>query len=129
MEERGLTPVIASHNLRELEDICDHIGLLHSGGLLLSRDLASMKLGLQKVQCVFAEKTQEADVLTGLEVLENSVRGRLHTLTVRASREEVLTRFEGIDMVYFEILPLTLEEIFISETEVAGYDIKNFILN
>ena len=129
MEERGLTPVIASHNLRELEDICDHIGLLHSGGLLLSRDLSSMKLGLQKVQCVFTEEAQEAAVLAGLEILENSTRGKLHTLTIRASREEVLGHFNGIDMVFFEILPLTLEEIFISETEVAGYDIKNFILN
>lgn len=129
MEDRGLTPVIASHNLRELEDICDHVGLLHSGGLLLSRDLAAMKLGIQRVQCVFADEEAETAALTGLEILDNRVRGRLHTITIRASREDVLARFEDIDMVFFEILPLTLEEIFISETEVAGYDIKSFILN
>ena len=129
MSERGLTPVIASHNLRELEDICDHVGLLHSGGLLLSRDLASMKLGLSKVQCVFANEADAAGVLAGLEVLEHATRGKLHTITVRAPREKVQVRFEGVDMVFFEILPLTLEEIFISETEVVGYDIKNFILN
>ena len=128
MSRRGLTPVIASHNLRELEDICDHVGLLHKGGLILSRDLEDMRLGLQRIQCVFAKDDGEAQALAGLEVLNNSTRGRLHMLTVRASREEVLSCFEKIDTVFFEILPLTLEEIFISETEVAGYDIKNIIL-
>ena len=128
MSRRGLTPVIASHNLRELEDICDHVGLLHKGGLILSRDLEDMRLGLQRIQCVFAKDDGEALALAGLEVLNSSTRGRLHMLTVRASREEVLSCFEKIDTVFFEILPLTLEEIFISETEVAGYDIKNIIL-
>ena len=128
MSRRGLTPVIASHNLRELEDICDHVGLLHKGGLILSRDLEDMRLGLQRIQCVFAKDSGEAQALAGLEVLNSSTRGRLHMLTVRASREEVLSCFEKIDTVFFEILPLTLEEIFISETEVAGYDIKNIIL-
>ena len=129
MVERGLTPVIASHNLRELEDICDHVGLLHAGGLLLSRDLASMKLGLQKVQCVFSDEADAENALSGLELLSHDIRGRLHTLTIRAAREEILSRFEKLDMIFFELLPLTLEEIFISETEVIGYDIKNFILN
>ena len=129
MDERGLTPVISSHNLRELEDICDHVGLLHRGGLLLSRDLASMKLGLQKVQCVFADEADAEKALSGLELLNHDIRGRLHTLTIRAAREEILSRFESLDMIFFELLPLTLEEIFISETEVIGYDIKNFILN
>ena len=129
MSERGLTPVIASHNLRELEDIYDHVGLLHAGGLLLSRDLASMKLGLQKVQCVFTDEADAEKALAGIELLQNNVRGRLHTMTIRGSAEEVLSRFESIDTVFFELLPLTLEEIFISETEVIGYDIKNFILN
>ena len=129
MDERGLTPVISSHNLRELEDICDHVGLLHGGGLLLSRDLASMKLGLQKVQCVFADQEDAEKALSGLELLNHDIRGRLHTLTIRASREEISSRFDSLDMIFFELLPLTLEEIFISETEVIGYDIKNFILN
>ena len=128
MSRRGLTPVIASHNLRELEDICDHVGLLHKGGLILSRDLEDMRLGLQRIQCVFTKDDGEAQALAGLEVLNSSTHGRLHMLTVRASREEVLSCFEKIDTVFFEILPLTLEEIFISETEVAGYDIKNIIL-
>ena len=128
MSQRDLTPVIASHNLRELEDICDHVGLLHKGGLILSRDLEDMKLGLQRIQCVFSEGTDPETALAGLDILDSNARGRLHMLTVRASREEVLSRFEKINTVFFEILPLTLEEIFISETEVAGYDIKNIIL-
>ena len=66
--------------------------------------------------------------MTGLDLLADDRRGRLHTITVRASREEILSRFDKIDTVFFELLPLTLEEIFISETEVVGYDIKNFIL-
>lgn len=129
MDERGLTPVISSHNLRELEDICDHVGLLHGGGLLLSRDLASMKLGLQKVQCVFADEADAGKALSGLELLRHDIRGRLHTLIIRASGEEILSQFESQNMVFFELLPLTLEEIFISETEVIGYEIKNFLIN
>ena len=129
MEERGLTPVISSHNLRELEDICDHVGLLHAGGLLLSRDLVSMKLGLLKVQCVFDDEDDVEDALSGLELLNHDIRGRLHTLTIRASSEEILAHFESRNMIFFELLPLTLEEIFISETEVIGYDIRNCILN
>ncbi len=129
MEERGLTPVIASHNLRELEDICDHVGLVHKGDLLLSEDLDSMKLGLQKLQCVFAEGVDARQVLAGMKILSEEHRGRLRTYVVRGEREEVEKAFSGIDTVYFEILPLTLEEIFISETEVAGYDIRKYILD
>lgn len=129
MEDRGLTPVISSHNLREIEDICDHIGLLHKGGVLLSEDLADMKTSIQKVQCVFASDEDREMALAGLKVTNTDVRGRLYTLTVRGTREEVENHFRGIHTVFFEILPLTLEEIFISETEQAGYDVKKFILD
>ncbi len=126
--ERGLTPVLASHNLRELEDICDHVGLLHKGGVLLSKDLEEMRTGIHKLQCVFADEEQEARVLMGLEVVNREERGRLKTLTVRGAREEIATRVAAAEPVFFEMLPLTLEEIFISETEVAGYDFKKLIL-
>lgn len=128
MEERGLTPLITSHNLRELEDICDHVGLLHEGGLLLSEELTDMKLGMLKLQCVFSEGADERKALSGLTILNEETRGRLRTFVIRGEREEVLEHFKGIDTVFFEILPLTLEEIFIAETEVAGYDIKKLIL-
>ncbi|WMC92598.1 ABC transporter ATP-binding protein [Kineothrix sp. MB12-C1] len=128
METRGLTPIIASHNLRELEDICDHVGLLHKGGVLLSKDLEDMKCNIQKVQCVFKEEVAEKKCLEGLVVMKEEKRGSLYTLTVRGSREEVLTHFATVDTIFFEVLPLSLEEIFISETEVVGYDIKKLIL-
>ena len=128
MEEKGLTPVIASHNLRELEDICDHVGLLHKGGVLLSKDLEDMKCNIQKVQCVFATVEEELKALSGMEVLKKEQRGSLRTFTVRSTREEVAARFATVDTVFYEVLPLSLEEIFISETEVVGYDIKKLIL-
>jgi len=126
--ERGLTPVLASHNLRELEDICDHVGLLHKGGVLLSKDLEEMRTGIHKLQCVFADEEQEARVLMGLDVVNQEQRGRLKTLTVRGMQEEIMARVAAAEPVFFEMLPLTLEEIFISETEVAGYDFKKLIL-
>ncbi len=128
MEENGLTPVIASHNLRELEDICDHVGLLHKGGVLLSKDLEDMKCNIQKVQCVFSSVEDELKALNGLDVLKKEQRGSLRTITVRSTREEIMAHFATVSTVFFEVLPLSLEEIFISETEVVGYDIKKLIL-
>ena len=128
MSSRGLTPVIASHNLRELEDICDHVGLLHRGGMLLSEDLWSLKLGIQKVQFVLSEGEDEENVLKCLNVISKDTRGRLTTAIIRGGHEETERHFRGISTVFFELLPLTLEEIFISETEVAGYDVRKLIL-
>ena len=129
MDGRGLTPVISSHNLRELEDICDHVGLLHKGGVLLSEDIESMKLNTSKVQCVFTSEEAGEALLTELDILTHERRGRLHTITLKGSREETEAKFREVSPVFFEILPLTLEEVFISETEVAGYDVKKFILD
>lgn len=128
MEDRGLTPVIASHNLRELEDICDHVGLLHKGGVILSEDISDMKLNMQKVQCVFASDEDEKNALEGIDILLHEKRGRLHTITMRGEREEIEAAFKRGNPVFFEVLALSLEEIFISETEVVGYDIRKFIL-
>ncbi len=127
MEERGLTPVIASHNLRELEDICDHVGLLHKGGVLLSKDLEEMKCNIYKVQCVFGDSITEYETVTKLEVLKHERRGSLVTLTIRGEQEAIMNKIQSANPVFSEILPLSLEEIFISETEVVGYDIKKLI--
>ena len=129
MEERGLTPIIASHNLRELEDICDTVGLLHKGGVILSKDLLEMKCNIQKIQCVFATEEEESKAMQKLAVLQKEKRGMLCTMTVRGSKEEIQAAFTGLDTVFYEILPLSLEEIFISETEVVGYDIKKLIFS
>lgn len=124
---RNFTPVIASHNLRELEDICDHVGLLHKGGILLSKDLEEMKSNIQKLQCVVAEE-EKMSLLQELDILQMEQRGSLLTLTVRGEREKIEAVLRGKNPVFYEILPLTLEEIFISETEVAGYDIKKLFM-
>ena len=128
MGERGLTPVIASHNLRELEDICDTVGLLHKGGVLLSKDLDEMKCGLQKIQCVFKDGAAYENALSIFDIIKKEHRGSLYTLTVRGGRDEIAEKLNQIDTVFCEVLPLSLEEIFISETEVVGYDIKTLIL-
>ena len=126
MEERDFTPVIASHNLRELEDICDHIGLLHRGGILLSKELEDMKSNIHKVQCVL-DMEKESRLLTCLEIIKSERRGSLLTLTVRGNRDEILAKIQEENPVFLEALPLSLEEIFISETGVVGYDIKKLI--
>lgn len=126
IEERNLTPVIASHNLRELEDICDHVGLLHRGGMLLSKDLDDMKMNIHKIQCVLPAGLDRTN-LQDLNIMTVEQRGSLLTLTVRGQKEEIQARMQSYHPVFFEMIPLSLEEIFISETEVAGYDIKKLI--
>lgn len=124
---REFTPVIASHNLREMEDLCDHVGLLHKGGILFSKDLDEMKTDIHKVQYVIMEPAMEERLIGELEVLKREQRGQLSCITVRGSEEEILMAIESKKPLYYEILPLSLEEIFISETEVVGYDIKDII--
>ena len=127
LSKRDFSVDIASHSLRELEDICDHIGLLHKGGILLSRDLEDMKYHIHKLQCVIRDPEKEKELLEELNVVQYEKRGSLLTVIARGTRQEILMSIEEKDPVFSEVLPLTLEEIFISETEVAGYDIKEII--
>ena len=125
IEERNLTPIIASHNLRELEDICEYVGLLHKGGILFTQDLEHMKLGIFKLQCVFRnDETREA-LKKQFTLLQEERRGSLYTMTMRGSSEELDTCMEILNPIFYERLPLSLEEIFISETEVQGYDFSS----
>lgn len=125
--ERNMTPIIASHNLRELEDICDHIGLLHKGGILLSKDLYDMKLSIHKIQCVFKDEIEISKVFEGINILKVDRRGSLYTITARGTSDEIIDKINRANPLFQEVLPLTLEEIFISETEVVGYDLKKLI--
>lgn len=127
MTQRDFTPIIASHNLRELEDICDSVGLLHEGGVLLQRDLAEMKLNIHTVQCVFENQDVVDEITQKLDILKIEKRGKLNLITARGKKEEIMNIIDSYSPVFAESLPLTLEEIFISETEVAGYDIKKLI--
>ncbi len=128
IEERGMTPIIASHNLRELEDICEYVGLLHRGGILLAKDMEDMKLNIHKMQIVIKEEAMLERIKQRFEVVKVENRGTLYTITVRGKREEVDQFMLEINPIFYELLPLSLEEIFISETEVKGYDIKSLIL-
>lgn len=125
MEERGLTPIIASHNLRELEDICEHVGLLHKGGILFTQDLEDMKLGIFKVQCVLKDETSLETLRGRFRILKEERRGSLYTFTMRGQSAELDAFMNTLHPVFYERLPLSLEEIFISETEVKGYDFSD----
>ena len=122
MADHGMTPIIASHNLRELEDICDHVGLLHEGGILFSKDLDSMKLGIFKLQCVLRSPEDVNRIAEQFPILNQETTGTLTTLTLRGKSSDIAKLQMELQPVFWELLPLTLEEIFISEMEVKGYD-------
>ncbi|MCR5637195.1 MAG: ABC transporter ATP-binding protein [Clostridiales bacterium] len=124
--ERNMTVIIASHNLRELEDLCDHIGLLHKGGILLEKDLDEAKLGMHKLQLVF-DSEKDRSFFEGFDIMTFGKKGRVINMTVKGNAEEIDRRIEELGPIFHESLPLTLEELFISEMEAAGYDINNII--
>ena len=119
--QRGTTVLISSHNLRELEDVCDHVGIMDHGKMLLERSLADMKGSTVKLQIV-GQAPHE------LEVLHESSSGRLNTLVVRGSAESVTAAVAAAAPVYFDVLPLSLEEIFIYELGGVNYEVKNIVL-
>ena len=119
--QRGTTVLISSHNLRELEDICDHVGIMDHGKMLLERSLADMQGQTHKMQLV-------GNAPEDLEILHETNSGRLRTLIVRGSAEEISQHVAAAEPAYFDILPLSLEEIFIYELGGANYEVKNIVL-
>lgn len=126
VSDRGMTVIIASHNLRELEDFCDHVGLFHKGGVLFERELDELKLGICKVQAVFRPMIDPA-ILTKLQIITSKVHGSILELVVKNSQADALAVLEELHPLTAEALPLTLEEVFISEMEVNGYDIDSIL--
>ena len=124
--ESAMTVIIASHNLRELEDLCDHVGLFHKGGILFEKDLDELKLGVSKVQAVF-KPMPDKSAFEPLDIINSETHGSLVNLVVRGNREHILAKLNTLNPIFVEALPLTLEEVFISEMEVAGYDINNIL--
>ena len=123
--ERGATVVISSHNLRELEDLCDQIGLLSAGRLLFEKDIDVLKLGFCRVQAAYDHPVDwEA---TGLSILDKKERGKLVSLLVRGTAEETIAVLEAQRPLFAEALPMTLEEVFIGEMEAVGYDYSNIL--
>ncbi len=123
---RGMTAVIASHNLRELEDLCDHVGLFHKGSVVFEKDLDELRLGVCKVQAVF-HPMPERSAFEPFDIVKWETRGSLVSFVARTGREEALAKLNSMGAAFAEALPLTLEEVFISEMEVAGYDMENIL--
>ena len=119
--QHGTTVLISSHNLRELEDVCDHVGIMDHGKMLLERSLADMQGSTVKLQLV-GQPPQ------GLEILHSSQSGRLNTLVVRGSAQEITEQVQVTNPAYFDVLPLSLEEIFIYELGGVNYEVKNIVL-
>ncbi len=119
--ENGMTTIIASHNLREMEDICDTVGLLHKGGLLFVRELDDMKSGFHKVQAIFNGEF-EVSRLAPMKISGYSKRGSLVSFVARGELDDINRHMTELEPVFYETVPLTLEEIFISEMEDKGYD-------
>jgi ABC-2 type transport system ATP-binding protein len=123
--ERGITVLVSSHNLRELEDVCDHVGILDRGKMLLERSLSELQENLTKVQLALPDG---AALPEGLDLVHESSSGRLRTLIVRGDPGETLARLQESEPVFMDALPLTLEEIFIYELGGADYAVKDVIL-
>ena len=126
VSERNITVMIASHNLRELEDVCAHVGRLHQRGVGFEQALDGLKLNLHKLQAVFKPMIS-MDVFSDLDILKFDMKGSLINMVIRGDKGVISRRIEALKPVYFEMLPLTLEEVFISEMEVSGYDIDKII--
>ena len=119
--EHGTTVLISSHNLRELEDICDHVGIMDHGHMLLEKSLADMQGSTVKLQIV-------GELPAGLDILHESSSGRLRTYIVRGGAAEVTRAVAEMKPAYYDVLPLSLEEIFIYELGGVNYEVKNIIL-
>ena len=126
VERRQVTVVISSHNLRELEDVCDHVGVIDHGTVLLERTLSQLQEDFVKVQLVFPPDCDP--VLPGITPLHHSCTGRVHTFVLKCGARAAEQAALAVSPVFYDILPLTLEEIFIYELGGADYAVKELVL-
>lgn len=125
--EQGTTVLVSSHNLRELEDVCDHVGILSHGRVLIERSLSDLQENVVKMQIVFQEQ-EMPQMPEDLEVLHVSQVGRIHTLIIRGNATDVTNRLAVYAPILMEALPLTLEEIFIYELGGEDYGVRDIVL-
>ncbi|ARK29637.1 ABC transporter ATP-binding protein [Halalkalibacter krulwichiae] len=125
--EREMTILISSHNLREVEDVCDNVGIMHDGKMIIEKDLDDLKSDVHKIQVAFKQEVPPS-FLKKLPVLYKEVRGSVHLYIVRGKVEEITNHVRAFKPAIFDILPLTLEEIFIYEMRDVGYEIENIIV-
>ena len=118
--DRGATAIITSHSLRELEDTCDQLALLHKGGIILESDVQNLKTSQYKVQIAFAEDFDKA-IFEGIEIVTFTKHGSVANLIVKGDREETVEKLRALNPVLLDVLPLTLEEVFTYEMEALGY--------
>ena len=123
--ERGMTVLVSSHNLRELEDVCDHVGIIHAGKTLVERSLSELQDNMVKVQLVLPEGTE---LPQGLNVLHDSRVGQVRTLILRGRAEEISAAVAAAGPLFYDLLPLTLEEIFIYELGGEHYAVRDVLL-
>ena len=121
--ENGTTVLVSSHNLRELEDICDHVGMMHQGKMLLERSLSALQENMVKVQLVMEEPLPSE-----LEVVHHAAVGRVQTIIARGNAEQIEEIFGQYKPLLCDILPLSLEEVFIYELGGVDYEVKNVLL-
>ena len=126
MEEKGTTIIMTSHNLRELEDICDNLGLLYQGGILFESDIDTLKTEMFKVQ-ISLKKDFDKNTFNNLEVLNFKKNGSVATVIIKGEREDCEKKLNALKPIILDFLPLTLEEVFIYEMEVLGYEFNKMV--
>ena len=125
--QRGTTVLIASHNLRELEDMCDEVGLLHGGKILFQRELSELRSGFAKVQLIARPLPEQERLQALVDILSYKASGSVAEIVARGSAGEVQQKLLTLKPLLCESVPMTLEEIFITEMEAVGYDYNNVI--
>ncbi|WP_445490908.1 ABC transporter ATP-binding protein [Niallia sp. 03133] len=125
---REMTVIISSHNLREVEDLCDHVSIIHHGKCLLEKDIDDLKSDIHKIQIAF-KKGSEGIAFNKLDILSTEQRGSVQTLIVKGNKEQIIAVLEEHHPILMDILPLTLEEIFIYEMEDQNYAIESILLS
>ena len=123
--DRGTTVLVSSHNLRELEDVCDHVGILDHGKLLLERSLSDLQENIVKVMIALPEGQA---LPQDLNILHDQATGRMHTLILRGDAAALEAYLAAAQPQYMDVVPLTLEEIFIYELGGVDYEVKNILL-
>lgn len=126
ISERNMSVIIASHNLRELEDLCDFMGLLHHGKVIFEREIDDVKLGFCKVQAGFSV-LPDAVRLKELDIMQMEQTGSVLSLIVRGKSSEILEHMQTLHPLFVETVPLTIEEVFVHEMEAVGYDYNNIL--
>ena len=129
MLERQATVIITSHSLRELEDTCDQLALLHKGGLVLESDVANLKTSLFKAQIALSHDFTREDIAAACDcdILNFSKKGSVANIILRGKRDETEQKLHSLNPLILDILPLSLEEVFVYEMEALGYEFNDLI--